>query len=115
MALLFGSVGGRSMPVLANLLGAESRICRALDAASLDEAALRVDRLLRTALPEGWFDRLRTPSHAGPLGNSSPRNVRSGACQQIVRLGGGELSHGEVIDYQELDLRKLLQASSPQI
>ena len=73
------------MPLLCNLLGTEERICRALGVAGLDELRDRIARLLDTAAPEGWFERLK----AGPaaLGSIAPRTVRSAACQQIVRLG----------------------------
>ena len=86
-ALLFGAVRGYDIPVLTNLLGTETRIRRALGVESLDEAAARVQRLLHANEPEGWLERLRTGAPGGPLGNLAPRRVRSGPCQQIVRLG----------------------------
>ena len=101
-ALLFGAAAGHDLPVLTQLLGTEPRICRALGVESLGEAAARMERLLRTAEPDGWFDRLRVGAAAGPLGGLTPRQVKSGACQQVVRLGSD-------VNLEELPL---LQSSS---
>jgi 4-hydroxy-3-polyprenylbenzoate decarboxylase len=93
-ALLFTAVKGHDLPVLTNLLGTESRICRALGVGSLDEVAGRVARLLDTNAPEGWIERLRGGSHSA-LASCAPRRVKSAACQQIVRLGS-DINLGEL-------------------
>jgi 4-hydroxy-3-polyprenylbenzoate decarboxylase len=74
------------MPLLANLLGTESRICRALDAESIEEATGRVERLLNAGGGEGWLDRLRFGSRSSAVAGFAASRVKSGACQQIVRL-----------------------------
>ncbi|HUT12106.1 MAG TPA: UbiD family decarboxylase [Thermoguttaceae bacterium] len=86
-ALLFGAVAGHEFPLLTNLLGTHARICRALGVASLDETAERIARLAAPAEPEGWFEKIKTAPHAAALAKLPPRRVRSGAAQQIVRLG----------------------------
>lgn len=86
-ALLFGAVEGHDLPVLANALAAEGRICRALGVGSLDDAADRITRLLETVPSESWFERLKSGAQPTGLGSFAPRKVRSAACQQIVRLG----------------------------
>lgn len=86
-ALLFGSVKGHEIPLLTNLLGTESRICRALGAVSLQEVAGRIAALAQPAEPEGWFERLKTAPHVAALGSLPPRRVKAGPCQQVVRLG----------------------------
>jgi len=86
-ALLFGSVSGHDIPLLTNLLGTEARICRAVGAASLEHLRGRMAAVADPAGPEGWFERLRTAPHLSALGGLLPRQVRSGACQQVVRLG----------------------------
>lgn len=96
-ALLFTAVCGHDMPVLTNLLGTEARICRALEVDSLGEAAARIDRLIHATEPDGWFERLRVGSHAGPLASLQPRRVKAAPCQQVVRLGGD-------VNLQELPL-----------
>lgn len=86
-ALLFGEVQSHDIPVLANLLATETRICRALGVASLDEAVESVGRLLETAAPEGWFERLKSGAQPVALASVAPRKVKAAAAQQIVRLG----------------------------
>ena len=87
-ALLFATAGGHDAPVLTNLFGTERRVCRAMEVDGPAEGADKVDRLLRSTGSEGWFERLRAGGHVGPLASLAPRRVKSGACQQIVRLGG---------------------------
>ena len=94
-ALLFGSVKGHDLPVLCNLLATEGRICRALGVGSLDEVADRVARLLDTAAPEGWFERLKAGAQPAMLDSIAPRKVKSAAVQQIVRLGS-DINLGEL-------------------
>ena len=57
-ALLFRSVKGHDIPLLTNLLGSESRICRALGVETIEEAIGRTDRLLNSG-GEGWLERFR--------------------------------------------------------
>lgn len=86
--LLFGSVKGCDIPLLANLLGTEARICRAVGAGSVEDVAERIAGLADPVQPEGWFERLKTAPHVAALSRLPPRRVKVGACQQIVRLGG---------------------------
>ena len=94
-ALLFAAVRGHDMPVLCNLLATEGRICRALGVASLDEIAERIGRLLDVSAPDGWFERLKGGSQPAALGGMMLREVKSAACQQIVRLGS-DINLGEL-------------------
>ncbi len=96
-ALLFGVVRGHDLPVLANLLGTEGRICRALGISTLDQLTERIARLVDVSSPEGWFERLKSGSPAAAISAVTPREVKSAACQQIVRLG-------DDIDLNELPL-----------
>jgi len=86
-ALLFGDVTGHETPVLTNLFGTVSRICRALGVRSPDEMAQRIALLVNPSEPEGWFERLKTAPHVDTLSKAPPRTVKSGACQQVVRIG----------------------------
>lgn len=86
-ALLFGSVRGFDMPVLANLLGTEERICRALDVDRVAQMTQRLSQLVFPAESEGWFDRLKAGPQEAALRKFLPRTVRNGTCQQVVRLG----------------------------
>jgi len=85
-ALLFGRINDRKIPLLTNLLGTEARVCLALDVASLEEMADRIHGLANPVQPEGWFEKIKTSPHMAALANLPPRRVKSGACQQVVRL-----------------------------
>ncbi len=86
-ALLFRCVKGHDIPLLTNLLGSESRICRALGVETIEEAIAHVDRVLNSGGGEGWLERLRVGSRSGAAASFAANRVKSGACQQIVRLG----------------------------
>jgi len=87
-AILFGSVSGHDLPLLTNLLGTESRICRALRIRSPADLAQRIADFVDPPSPDGWFERLKTAPTRSALEKLLPRSVKSGPCQQIVRLGG---------------------------
>ncbi len=107
-ALLFASPGGSHVPVLANLLASEARICRALDATALDEVASRVARPLESHAAANWFERLKGSAQPAAIQTASPREVRSAACQQIIRLGSD-------IDLGELPLLQVAPDIPPAI
>jgi 4-hydroxy-3-polyprenylbenzoate decarboxylase len=96
-ATLFGAIKGHDLPLLANLLATDARICRALGIPTLDELAQRIARLVDVSSPEGWFERLKSGSQPAAISSVMPREVKSAACQQIVRLGSD-------IDLNELPL-----------
>ena len=87
-SLLMGHIKGFDLPVVVNLLGSEARICRALGVDGLDEVAERIAALLVPSEPEGWFEKLKTAPTRSLLGKLPPRSVKTGAVQQVVRLGG---------------------------
>lgn len=86
-ALLFGDVRGARHPVLANLLGTERRVCLALGAPSLQDVRQRVADAASPPEPEAWFDKIMSSASRGALRKLPPKQVKSGACQQVVRLG----------------------------
>ncbi|HUG90310.1 MAG TPA: hypothetical protein VML55_05730, partial [Planctomycetaceae bacterium] len=87
-ALLFEKPAGRAMPVVANLLGSERRMCRALGCSLLDEAGGRVAAVVQPELPHGWMALLRHVPQLVQLVRWPPKTVKTGVCQQVVRLGG---------------------------
>jgi 4-hydroxy-3-polyprenylbenzoate decarboxylase len=86
-AVLFEQVRGSNLPVIANLLGSDSRLCRALGVKSLAELSDRVAGLLQPDLPEGVLESLRLIPRIVELSKLPPRVVKAGICQQVVRLG----------------------------
>ena len=91
-----GPVKGHHLPVLtqsaghrgANLPGAGRRP-RSMKLAD------RIARLLDASAPEGWFERLKGGRQPAALSSVMPREVKSAACQQIVRLGS-DIDLGEL-------------------
>ena len=69
---MFRSVKGHDIPLLTNLLGSESRICRALGVETIEEAIGRIDRMLNSSGGEGWLERLRFGSRSGAVRVSRP-------------------------------------------
>ncbi|HUY93211.1 MAG TPA: UbiD family decarboxylase [Pirellulales bacterium] len=84
-ALFFERLKGHYPPLVTNLLGAEPRLCRALGVAKLDELA---DRLTPEVAPAaGWLERLKAGSLFAAPAKEPTKTVRSGVCQQVVKLG----------------------------
>jgi 4-hydroxy-3-polyprenylbenzoate decarboxylase len=86
-AVLFGHVKDRALPVVTNLLGTEKRICHALGAATVPEAAGRIAELLDASDPEGWLERLKPETASNAVRKYRPKTVKTGRCQQVIRLG----------------------------
>ena len=87
-ALLFGDVEGHDFPLLTNLLATDDRICRALGIRSPEDLEARIAELAQPTEPEGWFEKLKAAPTRTALRKLAPKSVKSGPCQQIVRLGG---------------------------
>jgi 4-hydroxy-3-polyprenylbenzoate decarboxylase len=87
-ALLFGDVEGHDFPLLTNLLATDQRICRALGIRSPEDLEARIAELAQPSEPEGWFEKLKAAPTRAALRKLAPKAVKSGPCQQIVRLGG---------------------------
>jgi 4-hydroxy-3-polyprenylbenzoate decarboxylase len=84
--LLFQNVKGVRAALATNLLGTEGRICRALGVDSLAEMAGRLREELAGTATASWFDRLKLTRDSG-ADRWQTRPVKTGACQQVVRLG----------------------------
>jgi 4-hydroxy-3-polyprenylbenzoate decarboxylase len=87
-ALLFENVPGATMPVVTNLLGAPRRIAGAFGAASVDELAERIERLVHLRPPAGVLGAVRdlsgTIETLSTLRTLAPKRVRSGPSQEVV-------------------------------
>ena len=86
-ALLFDRPAGQATAVVTNLLGTESRACRALGVESLDELSERIESLIDRNTPHNWFERLKMTGDETGANKFRPKSVKSGPCQQVVRLG----------------------------
>jgi len=88
-ALVFERVKGQTLPVVANLLGSERRLCLALGIESMPEFSARWEQLAESDNRPGWWERLRSrgAEAAAPLARFTPKAVKAGVCQQVVKLG----------------------------
>jgi 4-hydroxy-3-polyprenylbenzoate decarboxylase len=87
-AVLLSSIKGHDLPVVANLFGAESRICKVLGGKTLSELVERVKQAISAPNKDSVFAKLTGSSPASLLASIAPRTVKSAPCQQIARLGG---------------------------
>ena len=86
-ALLFENPTRGSMPLLMNLFGTTSRMCRALGVASLDDIGDRIAELLKPELPHGLGGFREALAKAAQLRKVPPKHVKSAPCQEVVRTG----------------------------
>jgi 4-hydroxy-3-polyprenylbenzoate decarboxylase len=73
-----------SMPLLINTLGSKRRLELALEAASIEDVAARIDELLDTRPPAGLFDKVMMLPKLAQLGSMFPKTVRSGPAQEVI-------------------------------
>ena len=86
-ALLFDNVRGHSFPVVTNLLGSPRRISSAFNVPSFELLSKRIEDWLATALPSGIMNTWRLLPRLAELSQWPPAVVKSGLCQQVVKLG----------------------------
>jgi len=86
-AVFFENVKGHSIPVVTNLLGSRQRLCKALRVDSFDDLAARIVGLIQPDLPQSWTETLKLVPQMTQLTRLPPKSVRSGVCQQVVKMG----------------------------
>jgi 4-hydroxy-3-polyprenylbenzoate decarboxylase len=88
-ALLFERVEGCDFPVLINAYGSYRRTEMALGctAGGFEAIARRIGALAKPQPPRSLREALRKARELLPLLRIPPRRVRSGPCQEVVRLG----------------------------
>ena len=90
-AVLFETVKGYDVPVLANAFGSMERICLALGVDDLDDVGQRISELLQLDAPSGFRDGLKMLSRLKEVAGFKPKIVKTGACKEVV-LRGGDVS-----------------------
>src|SRR5579859_483529 len=73
-----------SMPVLINAFGSKKRIELALEVASLEDIARRIEALLEMKPPEGLFDKLKMLPKLAEVGSFFPKTVKTGPVKEVV-------------------------------
>jgi 4-hydroxy-3-polyprenylbenzoate decarboxylase len=90
-ALLFERVKGYSgASVLMNQFGSRRRMEMALETASLDDIAARIQTLMDMKSPEGMLGKLKMLPMLAEVGKYFPREIpaRQAACKEVVRREG---------------------------
>ncbi len=72
------------MPVLINALGSKKRIELALEVASLEDVARRIEELLEMKPPEGMFDKLKMLPKLAEMGSFFPKTVKTGPVKEVI-------------------------------
>ncbi len=92
-ALLFENVTGyKGAQVLMNQFGSEKRMRLALEVASLDDIARRIEILLHPVAPTGIMDKLKLLPMLAEVGGFFPRTIdaRKAPCKEVI-LRGAEI------------------------
>jgi 4-hydroxy-3-polyprenylbenzoate decarboxylase len=84
-ALLFTNPKGAGHPLLINQFGTERRMCLAFGVDRLDDVAQKLEDVLEMQPPQGLVEKVRGLKRLKSIADSMPKEVRSGACQEIVR------------------------------
>ncbi len=73
-----------SVPLLINTLGSEKRVELALQVASLEEVAGRVEDLLDLKPPEGFLEKIKLLPKVAELGSFFPKTVKTGPVKEVI-------------------------------
>jgi 4-hydroxy-3-polyprenylbenzoate decarboxylase len=89
-ALLFENVTGyKGAQVLMNQFGSERRMRLALEVASLDDVAKRIETLLRPVVPTGILDKLKLLPMLAEVGSFFPKTIdaKKAPCKEVILRG----------------------------
>lgn len=92
-ALLFENVqtpeGQAAMPLLINAFGSYRRVEMALgcEEGGLEALAARVEHLVKPEPPTGLMEKMRKGLELAKIAQLPPKIVRSGPCQEVVKVG----------------------------
>lgn len=86
-ALLFENVEGSDIPLLINAFGSYKRMAMALGVDDINEIADEIEGMIKIGPPESLIDKVKILGILAKLTNFPPKNVRRGACQEVVHTG----------------------------
>ena len=86
-ALLFENVEGSNIPLLINAFGSYKRMAMALGVEDINEIADEIEGMIKIGPPESLIDKVKILGILAKLTNFPPKNVRRGACQDVVHTG----------------------------
>ena len=80
------------IPLVINTLGSKRRMELALGVSSLEEVAARMEALLETRPPEGFFEKLKMLPKLAELSSFFPKTVKDGPVKQVIERDGFSLA-----------------------
>jgi 4-hydroxy-3-polyprenylbenzoate decarboxylase len=86
-ALLFTNPTGSDRPLLINQFGTERRMCLGFGVDRLDDVAGKLEDVFEMQPPQGLVEKVRGLRKLKSIADSMPKEVRSGACQEVVLTG----------------------------
>ena len=96
-ALLFENPRGHTIPVLINSFASMRKMELALEVDDIQSIADRIAEYLEMKTPQGLVGKLKMLPKLAEMGNFFPREVRTGACQQVVKTEGFSLKDYPVL------------------
>ena len=90
-ALLFERVKGSQLPVAINLFGSYERMQLALGIESFEEAARRVEQLVKPEVPTTLIEKMKKLPQLAKLSGFAPKSVKRGLCQEVVHTDDADL------------------------
>lgn len=87
-ALLFENVDNGDIPVLINALGSRKRMALALEVDDVEDVAERLTTWLDFKSPQGLIEKVKMLPKLAELGKYFPHEVKSGACQEVIKKEG---------------------------
>ncbi len=88
-ALVFENVEGSSIPLCINTFGSYRRMEMALgcEAGGFEALARRVEQLVKPEPPTGLMEKMKKGLELAKIASFAPKLVRSGVCQEVVKIG----------------------------
>jgi 4-hydroxy-3-polyprenylbenzoate decarboxylase len=80
-----------SVPLLINALGTRRRMELALEAATIEDVAARIEELLEMKPPEGIFDKVKMLPKLAEVASFFPKTVRNGPAKEVIEREGFSL------------------------
>jgi 4-hydroxy-3-polyprenylbenzoate decarboxylase len=97
IGLLFDNVTGSDIPLGINLFGSYERMRIALGCESFEQLAERVQQLVKPEMPTTLMAKMKKLPDLVKLAGYTPKVVRNGICQQIVKTDEADLFELPVI------------------
>ncbi len=105
-ALLFENVKGSDLPCAINLFGSYERMRIALGCQSFEKLAERVQNLVKPEIPTTLMAKMKKLPDLVKVAGFSPKHIKSGICQQVVRTDDANLFDLPIIQCWPLDGRR---------